>query len=144
MSEQTYNFDTWYEMFELELRTKQFTDTPDKARASALYRDGNTPEYAAEIYLEEVEQTDNPPEEKQKIFSMSPKDKKIIDDAINKNIPIFVLTAKDSEATRSIIDYLHYCINAGCDPKHLTAISHRLSEFLEFQEMFPHLVKKPD
>jgi hypothetical protein len=75
---------------------------------------------------------------------MTPKDKKIIEDAERLGIPVFVLTAKDKVSVRVLEAYLGECENEGCSYDHCSAISARINDFFEWQMSNKDKVKKPD
>jgi hypothetical protein len=70
------------------------------------------------------------------------KDDKIIKDAKENNIPIFVLTAKDKNSTDTLYNYHTNC--GDCSAEHLQAIVTRIEEFEEWQGFNPDKVKLPD
>lgn len=73
---------------------------------------------------------------------MTEKDKKIIYDAELNDIPIFVLTAKDANATPTMVEYLKFCCM--CEQEHQEGISDRVREFDKWQRDNYKLVKLPD
>jgi PHP family Zn ribbon phosphoesterase len=75
---------------------------------------------------------------------MTPKDTKIIADAEKTGTPIFVLTAKDQESLKTLMDYSWNCQKAGCDPSHIDGIANRIKEFSEWQRTHANNVKRPD
>jgi hypothetical protein len=75
---------------------------------------------------------------------MTPKDKKIIEDAERLGIPIFVLTAKDMCSTNTIGDYYKRCFKVECSKEHLNGIIHRKKEFDLWQLQNQGKVKLPD
>ena len=76
---------------------------------------------------------------------MTVRDEKIIKDANEKNIPIFVLTAKDKLSYNTIADYYHSsCINANCSKEFLDDLKGRIQEFKQWQEDNKEMVKIPD
>jgi hypothetical protein len=75
---------------------------------------------------------------------MTAKDKKIIEDSERDGIPIFVLTAKDSEAPVTLLQYWDNCSYAGCKPEHLLGIKERRLEFEAWQRKYRDRVKLPD
>jgi hypothetical protein len=75
---------------------------------------------------------------------MTKKDDQIIKNAEEKNIPIFVLVAKDKLSRRAIAHYLCDCLEENCSEEHSRNVRSRLIEFKEWQDLNPDQVKKPD
>jgi hypothetical protein len=73
---------------------------------------------------------------------MTPKDKKIIEDAERDGIPIFVFTAKDQLAPSILKYYMHECENAGCNDAHIVGVIERIYEFEKWRQN--NKVKLPD
>ena len=75
---------------------------------------------------------------------MTTKDQKIIKDAEEQNIPIFVFTAKDLLSVEVLENYLNMCEREECNIDHLKGIDVRIYEFKEWQIKNENIVKKPD
>jgi ABC-type nickel/cobalt efflux system permease component RcnA len=75
---------------------------------------------------------------------MNKKDEKILIDAANRGIPVFVLTAKDKVSYETLVNYHHSCVQEGCGEEHLDNIMLRATEFKEWQENNFEMVKTPD
>ena len=75
---------------------------------------------------------------------MTPKDKRIIEHAEKTGTPIFVLTAKDAAAIKTIEDYKRNCSILGCNETHISGISSRINDFLSWTVSNPDKVKLPD
>jgi len=75
---------------------------------------------------------------------MTKKDKRIIENAEAKGIPIFVLVAKDRVSRQTLADYAANCRIAGCKEEHLSEIRERITEFSEWQRNNPNELKLPD
>lgn len=72
------------------------------------------------------------------------KDDKILKDAEEQNIPVFVLSAKDSTSIATLNHYFDLCSRMECNEEHLTGISSRISEFKAYQVENPDMIKLPD
>lgn len=75
---------------------------------------------------------------------MTAKDKNIIKNSVSKNIPIFVLTAKDAISTSTIIKYKDMCRAEECSQEHMANIGKRIDDFRKWQKANPDQVKLPD
>jgi len=75
---------------------------------------------------------------------MTPKDKKIIEDAEKAGIPIFVLTAKDLLAADIIRSYGFACLTNHCPDEHIKGVAIRMREFHSWKAKNPDKVKLPD
>lgn len=75
---------------------------------------------------------------------MNKKDQKIIKDSEERDIPIFVLTAKDALSVDLLSAYRWSCETAGCSPEHLKGIDDRIDEFTEWQHNHLGEIKLPD
>jgi hypothetical protein len=75
---------------------------------------------------------------------MTEKDKKVIADGQSREIPIFVLIAKDVCAVAALNEYFNTCDQDGCSQEHLIGIRQRIEEFETWQIEHPDQVKIPD
>jgi len=75
---------------------------------------------------------------------MTPKDKKIIKDAVKQNIPIFVISAKDFFSTATLADYLKNCVTGGASTEHIKGVAARMLEFRDWQDSNANKFKMPD
>lgn len=75
---------------------------------------------------------------------MNKKDEKIIKDARKNNIPVFVLTAKDSVAVEAMREYMEVCSFVNCPKDHINGVYERIKEFEDWQHKNERLVSKPD
>ena len=62
-------------------------------------------------------------------YKIDEKDKKIIEDAIRENIPIFVLIVKDINSIFAIEEYQKECEITGCNLSFCNDVNQRLNEF---------------
>lgn len=75
---------------------------------------------------------------------MTKRDAKIIKDAEEQNIPIFVLTAKD-DLTLDVLDYYSDAAkDAHCSEEFIKGVDARLREFTIWQQTNVEKVKLPD
>jgi deoxyhypusine synthase len=74
---------------------------------------------------------------------MTEKDKKIIENAENENIPIFVFTAKDALSTEILLEYEARCMSK-CDFTHIEGVRSRIKDFVSWQKANIGKVKIPD
>ena len=75
---------------------------------------------------------------------MTKKDQKILKDAEQKQIPVFVITAKDANSLQALREYLEICVDDGCSLAHIAGIQDRIEEFEKWQAKNIDLVKQPD
>ena len=74
---------------------------------------------------------------------MKKKDEKILKDAEEQNIPVFVFTAKDMLSVQAMMEYRELC-KIFCDQKHVDAVNARIVEFLNWQEKNIDFIDIPD
>ena len=75
---------------------------------------------------------------------LNEKNEKILKNANENDIPIFVFTAKDDLSTDQLENYLIDCIDNGCTPEHITSVVLKLQEFKNWQDVNNDSVKLPD
>ena len=76
---------------------------------------------------------------------MTVRDEKIIKDANEKNIPVFVFVAKDKLSYDAICSYYQICCLSGdCSTEFLSDLRGRIEEFKQWQEDNKEMVKIPD
>lgn len=75
---------------------------------------------------------------------MIKKDEKILKDAEEKGIPIFIFTAKDILSTRALVLYRRECVRNGCPDEFNESMNERIEEFKAWQSEHPELCKNPD
>lgn len=75
---------------------------------------------------------------------MTKRDAKIIKDAEEQNIPIFVITAKDDLAPDVLDYYSDAAKDAHCSEEFIKGVEARLDEFSIWQQTNPDKVKIPD
>jgi hypothetical protein len=75
---------------------------------------------------------------------MNKKDDKIITDAQSRNIPIFVIIAKDAHSVKTLEEYFLLCDAEGATAEHIIAVQERIDEFRQWQIDHPDQVKLPD
>lgn len=74
---------------------------------------------------------------------MTKKDKKIIEESIINDTPIFVFTAKDKLSIVALKSYLDVCVDS-CTSEHSIGILKRINEFRDWQIENNNKVKYPD
>jgi len=75
---------------------------------------------------------------------MNCKKEKILTDSEVKNIPVFILIAKDKNAVDILTDYYNSCVDNGCSEKHTEGILDKIHEFELWQAQNPKQIKQPD
>ena len=73
-----------------------------------------------------------------------PKTRKILKDAAKNDIPIFILTAKDSMAIKALRKYMYIYMKNDCNMYMLTSINQRIEEFKQFKTDHPEMMELPD
>lgn len=75
---------------------------------------------------------------------MNERNAKIIKDAEEQNIPIFVFVAKDSLSTQVLNFYANLAEDSDCDEQFVADVDTELDKFTTWQEVNPDKVKLPD
>lgn len=68
----------------------------------------------------------------------------VLEDAREKDEPVFVLRGQDECAIEAIQAYLVACVSQRCDPFHISGVHDILRDFVQFSEDHPGRMKKPD